>query len=57
MITAIPVPNSRHIMIVGITAPTITVLELDEESATPELLSIPVNQKCTLYVNRELSKS
>ena len=48
MITAIPVANKRHIMIVGITAPTITVLELDEESATPELLSIPVNQKCTL---------
>ena len=33
-------------MITGITAPTITAVELEEEESTmPELLSVPVNWK------------
>ena len=41
-------------MIAGITASTITVLELEEELAMPRLLvSLYSNQKCTQYVNIE----
>ena len=48
MITTIPVANSKHTMITGITTPTIIAVELEEEESTaPELFSVPVKIRKT----------